>query len=128
MAQLKKENNRSFGLYGEELAAGYLASNGYKILEKNYRSGRLGELDIIASEKEYICFIEVKTRTGTLFGTPGEAVGRRKQDNIRKLAWTYLKLHGLSEKPVRFDIVEVTGRKTDSGFKPDTINLIKNAF
>lgn len=128
MDQIKKESKRRFGSLGEDLAAVYLSANGYKLAQKNYRAGRMGEIDIIASDKEYICFIEVKTRTGNMFGTPGESVNRNKQENIRKLAWTYLKLNGLVEKPVRFDIVEVTGRKRDGCFIQENINLIKNAF
>lgn len=128
MDQIKKDNKRSFGSLGEELACRYLTANGCRIAEKNYRAGKMGEIDIIAFDGEYICFVEVKTRTGNLFGTPGESVGRRKQENLRKLAWTYLKLHGLTEKPVRFDIAEVTGRKRDGCFLPENINLIKNAF
>lgn len=128
MNQIKKDNKRSFGSLGEELACGYLAANGYKIAEKNYRVGKMGEIDIIASDREYICFIEVKTRAGNAFGTPSESVGRKKQENIRKLAWTYLKFKHLTEMPVRFDIAEVTGKKRDGCFIPEDINLIKNAF
>ncbi len=128
MDPIKKDNKRSFGGLGEELVCRHITSNGYRIAERNYRVGRMGEIDIIAAEQEYICFIEVKTRTGNMFGTPGESVDRRKQENIRKLAWTYLKLHGLTEKPVRFDIAEVTGKKRDGSFIPENINLIKNAF
>lgn len=128
MEQIKKENKRSFGKYGEELALKYLVTNGYNIRSTNYRVGRLGEIDIIANESEYICFIEVKTRTGTVFGTPAEAVDRKKQDNIKKLAYTYLKSQGLKDMPMRFDIVEVMGKKTEGSFILDNINLIKNAF
>ena len=128
MDQIKKDNKRSFGSLGEELACSYLSANGYKIAEKNYRVGKLGEIDIIAAEGEYICFIEVKTRTGNMFGTPSESVGRKKQENIRKLAWIYLKFKGLIDKAVRFDIAEVTGCKKDGCFIPENINIIKNAF
>lgn len=128
MHQIKKKNKRSFGSFGENLAAEYLSTHGYRILQKNFRVGRLGEIDIIATDEEYICFIEVKTRTGDLFGTPGESVGRRKQENIRKLAWMYLKLKGITEKPARFDIAEVTGIKKDESIILKNINIIKNAF
>ena len=128
MEQIKKENKRSFGSLGEKLAVEYLKSGGYSIITTNYRSGKLGEIDIIAGFNEYICFIEVKTRTNTAFGTPAEAVNSRKQANIKKLAWTYLKLNKLTEMPLRFDIIEVTGAKTEDSFILKNINHITNAF
>lgn len=124
----RTENKRRFGSLGEKLAEEYLAKEGYKILHRNFHVSRLGELDMIAEHGEYICFIEVKTRTSTLFGTPGEAVDARKQANIRTLAWAYLKQFGLTERKVRFDVVEVTGRKAPDGFAVQKIQLIQNAF
>lgn len=121
-------NKRSFGGEGERLAAEYLRQNGYRLLDVNYRFGRLGEIDIIASQDGYICFVEVKTRTGTDFGRPCEAVGRKKQETLRRLAWAYLKYRGLTDRNARFDIVEVTGDKKDGEFINIKINLIKNAF
>ncbi|HEX2947419.1 MAG TPA: YraN family protein [Clostridia bacterium] len=121
-------NKRSFGSMGEQMAADYLARNGFRILARNYRSGRFGEVDIIATEKEYICFIEVKTRTSDLFGTPAEAVGYSKRNKLRSLAWTYLNYRNLGEQNMRFDIVEVTGKIIQDNFILQNINLIRSAF
>lgn len=123
-----ENNKRSFGSLGEKIAADYLVKHGYKIITRNYRVGRFGEIDIIAREKEYICFIEVKTRTGTFFGMPSEAVNRKKQEVIARLASIYINQYGLYDSNPRFDIVEVlVGRK--GGFvKVESINIIKNAF
>lgn len=121
-------NNKEFGKAGEQLAADYLAENGFTILDMNFRSGRFGEIDIIATEREYICFIEVKTRTGNAFGTPAEAVGPSKKQKLRSLAWIYLKQKGLGERYMRFDIVEVTGKRGREGFIHESINLIRGAF
>lgn len=121
-------NKREFGSAGEQLAADYLENNGFTILERNFRSGRFGEIDIIASEGEYICFIEVKTRTGSTFGTPAEAVGRTKMQKIRSLALIYLKQKGMGDRYMRFDVAEVTGRMSEKGFLPEKINLIRGAF
>lgn len=121
-------NKKDFGTVGENIAVDYLVKNGFKILERNYRPGKLGEVDIIARENEYICFIEVKTRTSRLFGTPAEAVGHGKREKLRKLAWTYIKHRGLGEKNMRFDIVEVTGNFLNEDFIPSQINLIRSAF
>jgi len=121
-------NNRHFGSIGEQLAAEYLEKNGFIIMDRNFRAGRFGEIDIVASENEYICFIEVKTRTGSHFGTPAEAVGYTKREKLRKLAWIYLKQRNLGEKNMRFDIVEVTGKRSDEGFRLQNIELIRSAF
>lgn len=128
MPVLKENNKRSFGKLGEDLAAEYLGKNGYKLLDRNYRSGRMGEIDIVAVQGEYLCFIEVKTRTGKLFGLPCEAVDARKQANLRKLAWAYMKHKGLEGKNARFDVVEVTGNKKGDEFINIKINVLRNAF
>ncbi len=116
------------GKQGEEIAVSFLVKNGYRLLDRNYRAGRLGEIDIVASEDEYICFIEVKTRTGSHFGTPSESVGIKKQMKLRTLAWAYLKQHGLKDRFMRFDIVEVIVQQEKDKFVATDINLIKNAF
>lgn len=121
-------NKRGFGSLGEKLAEDYLVRNGFLILEKNFRAGRFGEIDIIAAENEYICFIEVKTRAGSLFGAPIEAVGYKKRKKIKELAWIYMKQKKLGERNMRFDIVEVTGRRMNEEFKPENINLVRSAF
>jgi putative endonuclease len=121
-------NKRKYGTIGENVAVDYLVKSGFRILERNYRPGKLGEIDIIAMENEYICFIEVKTRTSNLFGTPAEAVGRGKIEKLRKLAWTYIKHRNLGEINMRFDIVEVIGNFSGDEFEPGQINLIRSAF
>ena len=65
-------NKRQIGKTGEQIAADYLVRNGFTILEKNFRSGRFGEIDIIAEEDSYLCFVEVKMRTSDLFGAPSK--------------------------------------------------------
>ena len=121
-------NKRTFGGEGEKLAADFLIKSGYRLLDLNYRYGRMGELDIVAAEGEFICFVEVKTRTGDSFGRPCEAVGWRKQETLRRLAWAYLKHKGMTDRNARFDIVEVTGDRKDEKFINIKINLIRNAF
>lgn len=124
-----KRNKRSFGNVGESIAVDYLRKNNYSILVRNYRVGRLGEIDIIARDGEYICFIEVKTRSSTIFGMPSEAVNFRKQENIRMLASIYLSNFKLHDNNIRFDIVEIIGTKNSTGsFNASSINLIRNAF
>jgi putative endonuclease len=123
-----QKNKRGFGAEGEDYAAAYLAKNGFEIICRNFRFGRLGEIDIIAHEAEYICFIEVKTRSSNLFGSPAEAVDARKQLKIRQLALVYLKKYNLSESFIRFDVAEIVCRKDSGVLKPFSVNLIRNAF
>lgn len=110
------------GQKGEDIAADFLKGKGYNILHRNYRTP-LGEADMIVSDKDILVFVEVKTRTGTAFGQPFEAVDHRKQGKIRKIALYYLKQLKL-EKQVRFDVVSIVSR---NGSRPD-INHIIEAF
>ena len=112
-------NKRSIGTEYEELAQKYLVSQGYEIVETNFRNRR-GEIDIIAKDAEYLCFIEVKYRKDRRCGDPLEAVDYRKQKNIVQTALYYMMKNGLNEwTPCRFDVVSVCG---------DQVELIKNAF
>jgi len=99
-----------------------LAASGYKILKRNYKT-RLGEIDIIARDRETICFVEVKSRTTGRFGLPQEAVSKSKQRQIAKTALMFLKENGLLDNLARFDVVSVFS--SESGMK---LELIKNAF
>ena len=112
----------AFGKEGEKLAADFLKRQGYKILRLNYKT-KLGEIDIIAQDKDTLCFIEVKTRQSDKFGLPQEAVSWRKQAKVSKTAIIYLKENKLLDKKARFDVVSALN--SDKGFE---FNLIKNAF
>jgi len=118
-------NNRAYGTLGEDAAAAYLAKHGYRILHRNFRAGRLGEIDIIGMDKETLCFIEVKTRSSDLYGTPAQALSYRKQAAIIRLARIYMQNNRYMDKPVRFDVIELMMDRTG---KVLDIQLIKNAF
>ena len=94
------------GKYGEDVAERYLKQKGYNIIERNFEC-RQGELDIIAENREYIIFIEVKTRSNLLYGKPIDAVKGKKQEHMYKVAKYYLHIHGLEKRYIRFDVVEV---------------------
>lgn len=116
------KENLYLGKAGEELAADLLRENGYNILATNYKT-KLGEIDIVAKDKDTFCFIEVKTRKTDRFGLPQEAVSRIKQRQISKAALSFLKERKLLDKKSRFDVVSIM-YSTD---KPE-LDLIKNAF
>ena len=97
---------QQIGKIGEDLATKYLSSSGYRILERNYR-GKQGEIDIIATEKNKIIFVEVKARTNLKYGRPAEAVTKTKQIHIEQTAKYYVCKNKLENKQIRFDVVEV---------------------
>lgn len=116
------KSNLSLGRQGEELAAAFLSKQGYRILERNYATP-IGEIDIVASDKGTVCFIEVKARRCDKFGSPEESVTARKRHQISKAALLFLKERDLLQKNARFDVVSVLFKETS----PE-IQLIKNAF
>ncbi|KAJ51548.1 putative endonuclease [Clostridium tetanomorphum] len=120
MHSYKKE----VGTLGENLAQSYLIQNGYIILDKNFRC-KQGEIDIIGKDGDYISFIEVKSRYGSLYGTPGEAVNLIKQYRIYKTAQLYILKKNLHKFKFRFDVIEVTLNHKNDDFY---IKLIKDAF
>ena len=112
-------NKRQVGTQYESMAVQYLTEAGYHILERNFRC-RTGEIDIIAKDGEYHCFVEVKYRANGSFGSGLQAVDVRKQRTIIRVAQYYMMQHGLDEwTPCRFDVVSIDGEE---------ITLIQNAF
>lgn len=116
------DNRRFLGDRGEDLAAAALKKQGYKILERNYRTP-LGEIDLIARHGGMLVFIEVKTRRSSKFGSPQEAVHPAKQKRLRHLAEYYLHQQGLEEVTVRFDVIGILWLQG----KPQ-IEVIQGAF
>ena len=106
-----QSHNLSHGFNGEEIAASYLQSLGYKIIERNYRSGRWGELDIVCYEGDDLVFVEVKSRIGRKFGQPIEALTPGKLLRIRRTAEHYSLTHPQAAKSMRFDVVTVSQDK-----------------
>ena len=112
-------NKRMIGAEKETAACDFLQKRGYRILEKNFRC-RIGEIDIIAKDGKYLCFIEVKYRRTPKAGYPHEAINLHKQNKIWKVANYYLLTHGFTDSiPCRFDAVLITG---------SACSLIQNAF
>lgn len=112
----------SLGKKGEELAIAQLQKLKYKILEKNYKCP-LGEMDLIARDKNTLVFIEVKTRSTKDFGGPAAAVDLRKQRQLSKVALHYLNQKKLNNIPARFDVVAIEL----IGSTPQ-VEIIRNAF
>ncbi len=114
------------GKLGEQKACDFLKQNGYRIIHRNYKT-RISEIDIIASDGDCLCFIEVKTRKDKSFGTGADAVNYAKKEKMIIGANSYI-TYEKSFKKFRFDVVEVYGEVLESGFALKEINIIKNAF
>ena len=112
------------GELGEKIARIYLRGEGRKILYRNFRAPRGGEVDIVARDGEVLSFVEVKTRTSEAFGRPLEAVDKRKQALIQRGANEWLRLLGTRDIAWRFDVVEVVLLE---GEKPRG-NVVLNVF
>ena len=97
------------GKEGEDEACRYLESEGYQIMEKNFRYGS-AEIDIIAERQGWLVFTEVKLRSGGSFGPPEIFVNRAKRDNIRRAAREYLYRKNWSGN-LRFDVIAITRRQ-----------------
>ncbi len=115
-------STKLIGTIGEDFAASLYSKRGYTVTARNYHS-RYGEVDLIAENEISLCFVEVKTRKRTSYGTPAEAVDYRKR---RKLTLTAMKYLGENEcfKEPRFDVLEVWQQDG----KITHYNLIENAF
>jgi len=94
------------GGWGEEVACRHLKSRGYVILDRNFRC-RSGEVDIVARQGEATVFIEVKERRGESHGSGHEAVTFGKRQRVIRAARLYAASRGLSERPIRFDVVSI---------------------
>lgn len=97
--------NNLTGAWGEALAAEYLQKKRYKIVATNFRC-RFGEIDLIAANRSYLVFVEVKLRKSDAFANAFEYVDRRKQDRLRTTAEIYLSQNPTQLQP-RFDVVEI---------------------
>lgn len=110
------------GNAGEAVAEDLLRSEGYRIIERNFRTA-FGEIDLIAEEDGILCFVEVKTRRSNAFGGAAAAVTPRKQRKIAMVAAGYAGRNFPQGKTCRFDVVAVLWRDG----KHDA-ELIRDAF
>jgi len=118
------KNAHDLGAQGENIAAMYLESIGFKVLERNYRS-RAGEIDIVALDGETLVFVEVKTRRqGGRFGAAAEQVTRVKQRRIARTALAYITHRGLEGAECRFDVVAIDVPRQGA----PRVSLVRGAF
>lgn len=87
------------------MAENFLLQKGFSILEKNWRYGHW-EIDIIAKDKDITVFVEVKTRTGTHFGNPEDAVNTHKQEKLKSATEMYIQKQNIVGD-IRFDVISI---------------------
>ena len=100
------QQNSALGAYGERVAARHLVDAGLEVLDRNWRCDA-GELDLVLRDGEVLVFCEVKTRSGTAYGHPLEAVGEVKTDRLVRLGDRWMEERGVVAADVRFDVVAV---------------------
>lgn len=105
-------NTRKIGATGEQKAVDFLIANDYEIVERNVHFGKIGEIDIIAKDKDgTIVFTEVKYNQtkNSAFGGPEERCDSRKMKQLIKLAKIYIHNKNLYNKAVRIDVIAIDG-------------------
>ena len=109
---------RARGVTGEDLAAAWYVSNGYEVLDRNWRC-RQGELDLVVRRGAEVVFCEVKSRATTAFGAPQEAITHDKRQRVRHLAARWIEDSRFRPAQIRFDVAAVLG---------DELEVIEGAF
>jgi putative endonuclease len=115
---------QELGFIGDKLARDFLKKKGYKMLETNYRC-REGEIDIVARKKDYLVFIEVRTKASAGFGSPEESVTASKKEKLISSALTYMSEHKDLPEFWRIDFVAV---ELSPNGKATRIEVIENAI
>lgn len=127
----KKSQALSLGVQAEALARQYLVLQGVTLVENNFRC-KMGEIDIIATQGQYLLFIEVRYRTSRAYGGPLESLTWQKCARIENTAQYYLKLHSWSKRYFsRFDVIAISpkgDRITHLDFNSTQIEWLPNAF
>jgi putative endonuclease len=114
----------TLGRKGEKMAADHLRRNGFRVLYRNFRSRRGGEIDLVCRDRreKTLVFVEVKTRTTDAFGPPHSGVTRAQQERILRGAKEWLRMLNDPRVPYRFDVAEVLMKPAPK------VHLIRGAF
>jgi putative endonuclease len=123
---MKTDSNckkKYIGNQGEEIAIKFLEDKNYSIIHRNFKFGKVGEIDIIAKNENILVFVEVKTRTNYSFGNPIQQISSKKKINWRKAAEGYLFKNNIDNQECRLDLIAID--MFDNQIK---ITHIENAF
>ena len=122
---MRREESTVLGRWGESLVADYLRRNGYQVIAAGWRC-RFGEIDLIACNRSFLIFVEVKLRKNTSFAQAREFVDQRKKQKLITSAQLYLSQHPTKLQP-RFDVAEVYAPQGVDTKSPEIIYL-EDAF
>lgn len=100
------KTRQDFGLLGERIAARWLVRHGWSVIDHRFRAGRR-DIDLVVRRADEVAFVEVKARRGGTFGSPIEAVHRRKQRELGRAARVWVERFGKEELAYRFDVVGI---------------------
>jgi len=118
-----EQSTRQKGKVSEQIAENFLFEKGYEIIKRNFQWGKLGEIDIVAKDKNILVFVEVKSCTTKLYGDPLFFVTPQKARQLQKVAQGYLYVNKITDQDCRFDIVAI-----DFSEKPYVITHLENAI
>jgi putative endonuclease len=116
------DGRRELGRRGEAVAEEFLRTHRYTIVARNYRC-RAGEIDLVALDGSVLVFVEVRSRRGTLAGTPLESIDGRKQARVARVAQHFVATRGLHHHDARFDVI---GIRFDA--EPPAVEHVRAAF
>lgn len=122
-SRLNMRDRADRGRRAEHLAKRYLEKNGYKIIERNVRYP-VGEIDLIGIEDRVLCFIEVRSKSSTEWGSPQDSITSAKQQRIIKAARWYLQSRKIGYSEMRFDVVAIIWKSENQ----PSVELIRAAF
>jgi len=117
------KTSREIGNHGEDIAAAYLESKDWLIFDRNYFFEK-AEVDLVATDRNYIVFVEVKYRTNTHFGEPEDFITPKKEMNIRKASEAWLYERKMETAVDRFDVISITQK----GNSAPNIKHFKDVF
>jgi putative endonuclease len=113
----KNSKNKNRGNWGEDIAVKYLEENGYKIIQRNFKYGKYGEIDIIAENNNILVFVEVKTRTNFNFGTAVEQISQNKKSHWKQAAEGYMFINQIVGQECRLDLIAIDTHSKDTHSK-----------
>lgn len=119
------DHRRALGALGECTAARILGEKGLEILDRNWRDGSRGELDLVARDARQVVVVEVRTRIGDAFGSALESVDPLKVAKLRRLAIAWARAHAV-HRPIRIDVIAITvprGRRREVIAAPAAADL-----
>lgn len=112
-SQRKLFSKIAIGNWGEDVACKYLLEAGYEVIERNFRTP-YGEIDIIATLNGQLTFIEVKTRTNNLYGTPESSITAQKRNHMINAAQSFLQTHMQFDQNWQIDVISIESNSSQN--------------